>query len=210
MVAGLLALFAVSPVVLAADVAGVCATSGSIANSLTSLDLTTDPASANFRPGQIQPTCGDHPLESLSIGLASGNELTLSLSLSQLEVDRAVFHVDRISQGEEATDWLLVSPAAGEMISGQPIDLALTVAATADLVPESRHHQIVRISFHDGTESWSIDLPVTLRVDAEQSLFRDQFEVDPVLGQFSFRLPAQSTRSPTARGRSGGPASASE
>ncbi len=210
MVTGLLALVAASPVVLAADIGGVCAAGGSASNSLTSLDLTTDPGSATFRPGQIQPTCGDQPLESLSIGLATGNELTLSLSLSQLEVDRAVFHVDRINNGEEAADWLLVSPAAGEMTAGQPISLSLTVAATADLVPESRHHQTVRVSFHDGTSNWSIDLPVTLRVDAEQSLFRDQFEVDPVLGQFSFRLPAKSSHSPTARVRSGGPASASE
>lgn len=91
-----------------------------------------------------------------------------------------------------ATGWLQIDPESRQQADRSSHQLRIT--AGADLVPGDRRELQLQVSLGDG--QLDREIPVTLIVQQETPLFRSRFEVDPVLGQFSYRLPPP--RAPSA------------
>ena len=138
---------------------------------------------------QLQTICPTGTIERIQLTAAVGAASNLQVSFEQNEFGNAIYHIDVRDAAQRPINWIKVSPAAGE-ISTVAATLELSITPPVELMASV---QTVTLKFrlHDGSQSWTRDIELQITVDEEQPLFRDQFEIDPVIGQFSQRTPAR-------------------
>jgi hypothetical protein len=136
---------------------------------------------------QISPVCSGSNLQSLSISAPADRPVELTLVFSH-SASRAL-NIDSGGGLDGATvlDSVQINPASFT---------ADRSAATALLVKFGDLNALTRGASRTFSLEWTVDdgedvhvltLPVELTIQAGDSLFKDRFEVDPVLGQFSYR-----------------------
>ena len=147
----------------------------------------------------IEATCRRGRLESLSIVLAPGKETTIELGVTSRAGRAHEIDIVAVAAAGASTSWLTVQGDLERVASDQPLPVVLQVHAS-DLEPETTHHLLLEFSLADGERRPTVGLPVTLNIAQEQPLFRNRFEVDPVLGQFSYRSSTPRHRPGTTAG----------
>lgn len=138
--------------------------------------------------------CREGGLESLSVTLPPGAEATLELGV-MYRGERAgplSIRTAAISEGdaddqepEDDAAWIAAHSDTTQLQPGRLTSVSLVVDADRGLEPGSVHR--IQIEFSVGDGPAQLIVPVSLKVLDDQPLFRDRFEVDPVLGQFSYR-----------------------
>jgi hypothetical protein len=93
-----------------------------------------------------------------------------------------VGNFDRIG-AKWATGWGYLNVSRAEVPAGGFLPITLVVHVPADYAPGNRKEH----TFHLTNADDALSVTVRLEVVAEQPLFRDGFDIDPVLGQFSQR-----------------------
>jgi len=135
---------------------------------------------------ELQTVCPTGSLERVNLTAAVGAETLLNFEFQQNAFNEAIYHLDLRDAEKRPVDWIVASPRAGEIASTGLASIELTIRPPVELL-FSVQQVTVGVSIHDGSESWSRDLDLQITVGEEQPLFRDQFEIDPVIGQFSQR-----------------------
>lgn len=139
--------------------------------------------------------CRHGRIESLAITLPPGSESRIELGLVYRSERAAPLTVRVAAPADSNPDadlgWLAAATDVAEAGVDRAVPVSVTVRAGRRFEPGSIHR--LQVEFVVGDNRASALLPVTLTVGDESPLFRSRFEVDPVLGQFSYR-PAK-TRS---------------
>jgi len=144
------------------------------------------------RASELQAVCPAGSLERVNLTAAVGGDTRMSFEFQQSAFDQAIYHLEVRDAAQSPVDWIVATPEAGEIDSLSPAKIDLLIRPPAALV-SSVQAVTIGVSIHDGTRSWSRDLELQITVGDEQPLFRDRFEIDPVIGQFSQR-PSKSRR----------------
>jgi len=137
---------------------------------------------------ELQMVCPAGNLERVNLTSAVGSATVLSFDFQQSAFDQAIFHLDLVDADQRPVEWITASPQAGEIDRTSSARIELAINPPLDLI-SSVQHITVGVTIHDGTKSWSRELDLQITVGEEQSLFKDQFEIDPVIGQFSQQAP---------------------
>lgn len=112
-----------------------------------------------------------------------GQRADVAMLLANAGVDAVVIGSAMSGDAAWTSEWVHVEVFHGAVPAGGFLPLSLAIHVPADFTPGTRsEHQFELV---DGDEAFT--LTVGLEVIEEQSMFRDGFEVDPVLGQFSYR-----------------------
>jgi len=138
--------------------------------------------------------CLEQHQPGLTVEQSPGTRARVDLLLSSHHAEELIYHIDLRTTDSGAIDWLASEPSAGRLAPGRSETLALSIDAHTSLPPLSSHSVMLLITLHDEQSEYRIELPVHVLIGAEPSLFRDEFEVDPVLGQFSQRPDSQPAR----------------
>ena len=134
----------------------------------------------------LRSICPHGTLELVSLSAAVGQQTALYLEFRQLAFDQAIYHLELRDSEQRPVEWVLATPRAGEMESSDSASIELMITPPVEMI-STVQAVTIGVSIHDGERSWSRDLLLQIAVDDEQPLFRDQFEIDPVIGQFSQR-----------------------
>jgi hypothetical protein len=143
----------------------------------------------------IEVRCDQLGLAEVVVEIEPGQTFSLELMIDTARTGSA-----RLSLAEPLDDpldsaWLQIQPLT-EAPRGR-LSSTLVFRAPPELAPGERHETSLQIQLGDSIENRSI--PITLIVVPEGPLFRNRFEVDPVLGQFSYRLPPPQAPEDAAR-----------
>lgn len=134
----------------------------------------------------LRSVCPNGNLELLDLTATVGARTALEFEFQQLAFDQAIYHLDLRDADQRPVDWITATPVAGEIDGLTSARIELLIEPPVDLVSTVQSIS-VGVTLHDGEKSWSRDLRLQITVADEQPLFRDQFEIDPVIGQFSQR-----------------------
>lgn len=134
--------------------------------------------------GELHTVCPTGSLERVNLTAAVGSETRLNFEFQQSAFDQAIYHLDLRDAEQRPVEWIVASPRAGEIASTGSARIELAISPPLELV-SSIQLITVGVAIHDGSKSWSRDLDLQITIGEEQPLFRDQFEIDPVIGQFS-------------------------
>lgn len=148
------------------------------------------PATAERSISDLEIDCDGGALASVTARLAPRQEMAITLLVHNTRPNRLKFNVASLPVEVGKSFWLAVDPAAGTVPAGQYRPVKLVVSVPADFSPGTRHDQLLTFTVDDGQDRFTRKVPMQLEVEEEEALFRDEFkfEVDPELGQFSFRI----------------------
>jgi len=147
---------------------------------LTIQVIEQDPAATNVT---VTVTCSGETTDAIQVRLLPGREAVIELLLiHQARVGAQLSVASLASEGGEP-EWLTIDPQA---VQAADAPVRLVLRSGSELVPGSTHQALVRFAVEDNE---LVELAVSLEIADEGPLFRDRFEVDPVLGQFSYRAP---------------------
>jgi hypothetical protein len=128
--------------------------------------------------------CADGSLERLVVRAEPGQRAEVQLLLANAGLEPVMIGHDMTAEQAWSSDWVHLEMFAGEVPAGDFLPISLVLDVPAGFEPGSRHEQ----QFVLIDEGERLALTVILEVIEEQPMFRDGFEIDPVLGQFSYRL----------------------
>jgi hypothetical protein len=134
----------------------------------------------------IQAVCNQGSLERLSLSAAIGAQRQVEFDLHQSAFAESIYHLEIRDLDRSPVDWIHAAPAAGELNDAESARIRLTVTPPAELV-STIQTVFLNLKVHNGQQSWSRDLELRVTVVDEQPLFRDRFDIAPVIGQFSQR-----------------------
>jgi hypothetical protein len=124
---------------------------------------------------------------------AIGAQREIEIALRQSAFAESIYHIELRDQDRSPIDWIAAAPPAGELNDADSARIQLTISPPAELV-SSIQTLALSIKVHNGQQSWSRDLELRITVAEEQPLFRDRFDIEPVIGQFS-QAPGRPSRS---------------
>ncbi|MEN1728508.1 MAG: hypothetical protein AAGJ52_08705 [Pseudomonadota bacterium] len=154
----------------------------------------TRPIAVTISPGDqpesLQFACASGALQGVNLNAEAGLSTTLTIQLEQSLFSDSIYHVDLFDIDQQRIDWIAAAPSAGELSNTGTASVELTVTPPPELINTVQAVQVV-LQLHNGEKSWTRELNFSVTVGEEQPLFRDQFEIDPVIGQFSQRAPAR-------------------
>ncbi len=128
-------------------------------------------------------SCVNGSVERIALRAEPGQQADVALALANAGFDPALISSAMAGEGAWASDWVHLEVLQGEVPAGGVLPISLVLSVPNDFAPGSRHeHRFDLI----GEEGEALSVIVTLEVIEEQPMFRDGFDVDPVLGQFSF------------------------
>jgi hypothetical protein len=143
----------------------------------------------------VTVACRDGRVESLAISLApgTGNRIELGVIYHGEQVGPLKIRAVRASDGDSEDDpgWITVQSEAEGTQPGHIATVSLVLETGSQFEPGSVRQLQLEFSVDEGRET--LVVPVRLNVTEERPLFRSRFEVDPVLGQFSYRPSGRRT-----------------
>lgn len=157
--------------------------SGGGANSAMNLTIleSADPAFNAIAFG-----CSGNALTSIHISLPSGQQAEVTLLLGNPRSAALEFTADLWPDEPQTQAWLHMEPNSGTIPAGGQAQARLLFSAPADDLAQGGHEQLILFTTDDGTRESTTTVAVALEVGGEAPMFRDDFKVDPVLGQFSY------------------------
>ena len=130
-------------------------------------------------------SCVDGSLERISLRVEPGQHAEIALTLSNAGFEPTLISQAMASEHAWSSEWVHLEVLQGEVPAGGALPVALIVSVPTDYAPGTRHEQRFDLV---GEEGKGLSVVVALEVIEEQPMFRDGFDVDPVLGQFSYRI----------------------
>ena len=125
--------------------------------------------------------CDAGSLQQATVRLEAGGQAEIGLLIANPGHEAVqVGNFDRIGV-KWATEWAYLNVSRTEVPAGGFLPVTLFIRVPSHYVPGDREEYTFHLSDADDA------LSVTVRLDVveEQPMFRDGFEIDPVLGQFS-------------------------
>jgi len=129
-------------------------------------------------------SCVNGSLERIALRAEPGQQAEIALLLANAGFDPASISSAMAGDGAWASDWVHLEVLQAEVPAGGVLPISLVLSVPNDFAPGSRHEHRFDLA---GEEGETLSVTVMLEVIEEQPMFRDGFDVDPVLGQFSFR-----------------------
>ncbi|OAB56457.1 hypothetical protein AY599_23540 [Leptolyngbya valderiana BDU 20041] len=137
-------------------------------------------------PQPVQAVCSQGSLERIALSAAIGAVGEVDFDLRQSAFAESIYHLELRGQDRAPVDWIEAAPSAGELNDAETARIRLTLTPPPELV-STIQTVVLHMKVHDGQQSWSRDLELSITVSEEQPLFRDRFDIAPVIGQFSQR-----------------------
>jgi hypothetical protein len=119
--------------------------------------------------------CRGESLSGVSVAIVPGQRSEIRL----LAGSGTLAGEDLLAVGGPLSEWSLVTSQPREA-GGRDVTLTLSVPASAKIGRVFSGH------LRPGGAGSGVEIPLTLELIEEEPLFRDEFDVDPVIGQFSF------------------------
>jgi hypothetical protein len=133
-----------------------------------------------------QAVCSQGTLERINLSAAIGAQREVEIDLQQSAFAESIYHLELRGPDRAPVDWIEAAPPAGELSDAETARIRLTLTPPAELI-STIQTVVLSVKVHDGQQSWSRDLELRITVTEEQPLFRDRFDIAPVIGQFSQR-----------------------
>lgn len=146
--------------------------------------------SANRAPSGFRFTCGQHDLASVSVALAPTQAREVALVLGNTTTQPLKFRIGLFPDNEVSPRWLRVEPESGTLAAGGRVQARLVLTAPADFVPETVLERQLVFTIEGDSREYVSTVTVELEMREDGPMFRDDFQVDPVIGQFSY-LPGR-------------------
>jgi len=134
----------------------------------------------------IQAVCSEGVLDRINLSAAIGTQREVEFDLHQRAFAESIYHLELRGPDRSPVDWIDAAPPAGELNDAETARIRLILTPPAELV-STIQTVILSMKVHDGQQSWSRELELRITVAEEQPLFRDRFDIAPVIGQFSQR-----------------------
>lgn len=141
---------------------------------------------ANRNPSELRFTCGQADLASIAVGLTSGQAREVTLLLGNTTTRPLNFRIGLFPDHAVSPRWLQIEPESGTLAAGAQVRARLVMTAPAGFVPETATAQQLLFTVDDGKKEYVSAMTVELEIREEGPMFRDDFQVDPVIGQFSY------------------------
>ncbi|QOC21354.1 hypothetical protein IC757_09830 [Wenzhouxiangella sp. AB-CW3] len=125
--------------------------------------------------------CSRGSVERLQLRAEPGQQARVGLLLANPGPDPVLISRDMTRDAAWASDWVYLELPGAEIQPGSFLPATLVITVPDDYSPGERFEH--RFGLLEGSEK--LELSVALEVIREQPMFRDDFEVDPVIGQFS-------------------------
>ncbi|GEM_PF-2089541 len=164
---------------LAAGSSGDFSHTGSPAIGLEAMDV-----SAGARSGEVAIACTEGRPATIDAGIEPGQKVMIVLVIDNDSDSPAHFQIDPYEADSTGGNWIEINPTSGSVPPGNRFHVGITLSVPSGLATGSVQELDLNLDV-TGTEGFFTRLPVTMTVREEQPLFRDRFDVDPVLGQFS-------------------------
>jgi hypothetical protein len=129
-------------------------------------------------------SCVNGSVERIALRAEPGQRAEVALVLANAGFDPALISSAMAMDAAWSSEWAHLEILQGEVPAGGVLPISLVVSVPHDFVPGSRHEQRFDLVDEGGT---TLAVNITLEVIEEQPMFRDGFDVDPVLGQFSYQ-----------------------
>jgi len=194
-----LLLFAPASGILADDDSAIDSSQTGCESAAASASRDFEASVLAFDPEVVTIACQDGLIDALEFRLVPGGDSTVELNVlfhgpreEQFEV-RAVAPApaDGDSDGDsdfdsdDSPEWISFDHENARLLPGRAMAVSVTVSPGRQFEPGSVHRAWLEVLV-DG-ERVNALIPIRLYVLEESPLFRSRFEVDPVLGQFSYR-----------------------
>lgn len=141
---------------------------------------------ANRSPSGFRFTCAQADLSSIAVGLRSGQAREVTLLLGNTTTRPLNYRIGLFPDNEVSPRWLKIEPESGTLAAGTQVQARLVVKAPAGFAREIVTAQKLLFTVDDGNREYVSALTVELEIRDEGPMFRDDFQVDPVIGQFSY------------------------
>lgn len=141
---------------------------------------------ANRNPSGFRFTCGQADLASIAVGLAPNQVREVTLFLGNTTTRPLNFRIGLFPDNEVSARWLQIEPESGTLAASTQVQARLVVTAPAGFVPETVTAQQLLFTVEDGNREHVSTVTVELEMLEDEPMFRDDFQVDPVIGQFSY------------------------
>ena len=145
--------------------------------------------------------CESGSLQRATLRVEAGGQAEIGLLIANPgEEAVSVGDFDRVG-AKWATEWAYLNVSRAEVPAGGFLPIKLFISVPADYVAGAWEEYTFRLTDADDA------LSVTVRLDVveEQPMFRDGFDIDPVLGQFSQRQEDTSDHKPRSAASFVGP-----
>lgn len=142
------------------------------------------PASRNLSGFRF--TCSQADLASIAVGLTSGQAREVTLLLGNTTTRPLNFRIGLFPDHAVSPRWLQIEPESGTLAAGAQVRARLVMTAPAGFVPETATAQQLLFTVDDGKKEYVSAMTLELEIREEGPMFRDDFQVDPVIGQFSY------------------------
>ena len=141
-----------------------------------------------FDPTRSERDCADRSeLDTARVEVGLGSQRVLVAELWQERFEQAILHAELLAEDGSAVDWAQIEPAAATLGAGTALNFELVLAPAAGHRPGQVLPLILSIDLHDGQNRLAISTRLEVTVGEEAPLFRERFEIEPVIGQFSYR-----------------------
>ena len=145
-------------------------------------------------------SCEGGSLNRAAVQMEPGQRAKIELLVAN-PADVPVFIGHALSVDSFASvDWMQLERIHLAIAPGGYALISLFIDVPLDVQPGQHHEQNFHLTGDDGSE---LPLQITLEVIEEQPMFRDGFEIDPVLGQFSQRKEDASDSGPGSSASNG-------
>ncbi|MFU8831905.1 MAG: hypothetical protein ACNA7J_07075 [Wenzhouxiangella sp.] len=157
----------------------------------------------------VTVACSAKSVEAISVLLAPRREAVIELVLTRHASGDARFNATVIApdgvSSDSLADWLTLEPQTGFAMAATGATVRVILRSTPELAPGSTHELLLTFELVEDDNVSVVEIPLMVEIQGEDPMFRDRFEVDPVLGQFSYRAPrsGRSTRGVHATGSAG-------
>ncbi len=127
--------------------------------------------------------CVNGSVEQINLRAEPGQQAEVAFALANAGFDPALISSAMTRDAAWSSEWAHLEILKGEVPAGGVLPVSLVVSVPNDFAPGSRHEQRFELVGETGE---TLSVRVSLEVIEEQPMFRDGFDVDPVLGQFSY------------------------
>lgn len=141
-------------------------------------------ASPEYQVQALEARCDQFGLAELMVEIEPGQSLDLRLQIHHDQAATARLQ----TAADEIPSWLLLGTETGSSEAYWSLDLKLDASGLT--TAGQRLSQTLELSMETASGPLEWQLPIRLLVLEETPLFRNRFEVDPVLGQFSYIAPS--------------------